>query len=53
MTWFHWLLVAIFALDGLLSIAMINEPRRPTTTSTAIFSVIVCALLIWGLAVQP
>lgn len=47
MTWFHWLLIALFALEPFLKILLIGSPRKPITRADAAFALVVNALLIW------
>lgn len=46
MTWQQWILVVVFALEGILSILHIEEERPKTTRGVAAAAVVICVLLI-------
>lgn len=48
MTWFGWLVIALQVFSALVTIAKIDQPRRPTTPADAVAVVIIAALFIWG-----
>jgi hypothetical protein len=51
MTWFHWLLVVLFAVKAVARIGMIGEPRQPITKGDAFVGVVVNVLLMCGVFV--
>lgn len=46
MTWFGWVLVALFALSALTTISQVRKPRTPTTQGMAVFVVLCDAAII-------
>lgn len=48
MTWFGWLLIAYWALTGLLVITKVGKPARPTSPGVAALVVLLCAAFIVG-----
>lgn len=51
MNWFDWLLVAYFSINALIIIGIIGKDREPITPTTAVFVVIIYALLIAGVII--
>jgi len=49
MSWYLWFLAVFFALNGVLVAGSVGEPRKPLTSGTAAFVVVLDALLIVGL----
>lgn len=49
MVWYAWVLVALFALGALATIARIDKPREPIDTGTAIATVIIHGLYVWAI----
>ena len=49
MTWFHWLVIAIWAIGPIGTIARIGNQRKPLDKADAVIHVILGALLIWGM----
>lgn len=50
MTFFAWLLIVLFALNAIATIAQIGKPKKRTSRGDAIGTVIVNGLLIFGVA---
>lgn len=48
MTWFGWLLIVMWTLSALASVAAVGKPRKPVTASLANYSVLTAAVLILG-----
>lgn len=49
--WMKYLLIVLLCLGPLFTINDIGKPREPLKPVNAIASVIVAALLVWGIAV--
>jgi hypothetical protein len=49
MTWFHWLVVALWIIEIAAHIATIDEPRKPRDKGGAIAVLLLNGLLIWGM----
>jgi hypothetical protein len=49
MTWFHWLVVALWTMSIAAHIALIGTPRGPYTKELALGTLITNGLLIWGM----
>lgn len=49
MNWFAWVLVGIISLNALATVGMIDEPRQPISKVTAMFTVVVNALMVVGI----
>lgn len=49
MTWFHWVLVALFALSSIGRILLIGKERKPITPGQAAVGVLVDGLFIIGI----
>jgi hypothetical protein len=48
MVWQQWVLVTVFVIGSLISVAMIGRPRTPTTPGQVVLGLIINALLIWA-----
>lgn len=48
MPWYAWVLVALFALEALGRVALIDQPRQPITAGGAIAGLVLNGLLIWA-----
>ena len=51
MDWFLWVIVGLWALSGLMAVALIGKPREPIDPGLAVGLVLIYALLIVGLLV--
>lgn len=51
MHWFDWLLVGVWVLSIISTIATIGKPRDPTTPAVAVGATIVHLLLIVGMLI--
>jgi len=49
MTWFDWVLVALFASSALVNVAIVDKPREPITPQAATFIVLVNGLVVAGI----
>lgn len=52
--WFKYLLIVLivlYAVSTIMTILVIDKERTPHTRVSAVFTTIVNALLIWGIAV--
>lgn len=49
MTWYVWLVVALIAVSSMLTIASIGKPRKPMTSGTAVWVLLVNAALVWAI----
>lgn len=47
----QWVIVGYLAIQGLGTVALIGQQRKPIEPGTAAVSVLLCALLIVGLVV--
>lgn len=47
MVWQQWVLVALLALNVVLTIALVGQPRKPITPGTAAFGLVFNAALVW------
>lgn len=50
MLWQQWFLVALFALNALCTIWMVEREREPITGPVAMLTVLIDGLLVWLVA---
>lgn len=48
MTWFHWVLISVFAISALGQVLLIGEERKPITPGGACAGILVNGFLIFG-----
>ena len=48
MTWFDWLLVGLLALNAVVSVLLVGEPREPIKPATAALVVMLNSTLVFG-----
>ncbi len=49
MTWYGWFLLGWWAFVSLLVVGMIGRKRDPITPASAVATIVINALFIWGL----
>lgn len=49
MTTFQYILIALYALGIISTISLIDEPRKPYGVKTALFSIVIYLVLIYGI----
>lgn len=48
-TWYGWILIGLWGLNTIVSIAKIGDARKPISRSDALVSLITSGLYVWGL----
>lgn len=49
MPWYAWVMVTLYAISVLVTLASVGEPRKPLTLEQAALAVIMSFLMVWGI----
>lgn len=49
MIWYAWVMVGLYVLAALATVAFVDQPRKPITRGVAVLTLITHSLYIWAI----
>jgi hypothetical protein len=49
MIWYAWVMVGLYALAALVTVAIVDQPRKPITRDVAVLTLVTNSLYIWAI----